>query len=229
MTQDKNKPQSSESPDYEWWVDFKSVWELREAANLYLGFDPEKGGTFYDFNELLKSHERGLILTDSETVWDVKTLKRGGNAEWEDVFYDSKHDNYTQLKDRTSLMDFMNEKIASGQITRVPSGDADNLYFAPKTIVEFFIKAFLNEPPLPLLIALKPKNKGKNSRMSCVKNCYSSHSKEIISQLKNELGRLPNKVEIAEYMKQTYLPDVPLETIKRNFHPSNEISVLKRQ
>lgn len=74
MAQNTNKSQKSELPDYEWWVGFKSIWELRDAANLYLGFDPEKGGTFYDFNELLKSHERGLILTDSETVWDVNTV-----------------------------------------------------------------------------------------------------------------------------------------------------------
>jgi hypothetical protein len=61
-------------PDYEWWIDYKAVWDLKTAANLYLGFDPAKGGTFLDFNDFLKQGLRGFILTDAETIWHTNAL-----------------------------------------------------------------------------------------------------------------------------------------------------------
>src|SRR3989338_3956383 len=223
MPQDKNKSQNSESPNYEWWVDFKSIWELSEAANLYLGFTPQKGGTFYQFNEFLKKYDRGLILTDSETVWDVKTLKKADNFEWEDVFYDDQNIDFNLTKSRTSLKDFMREKIAANKIKSISYDDTNNLYFEPVEIVKFFQQAFLNEPPLELLISLKLRKEDKQPDFLLVKECYHRHGKEIIQHLKTQFGRKPKKIEIAAYIKEKYLPNVSIGTILKNFQPSRDL------
>ncbi|MEZ0261406.1 MAG: hypothetical protein ACAH80_10380, partial [Alphaproteobacteria bacterium] len=123
--------------NYSWWVDYKGVWELKQAANLYLGFDPDVGGTFDSFKELLAKHDSGLILTDSETVWPVSVLKiPGANTEWNDVL--DKDGNC-----KISLETFIKDMIEAGKIKKV-TGDhlPFGLHFKPIEIVSFFQEHF---------------------------------------------------------------------------------------
>ena len=198
--------------NYGWWVNYRSVWTLSEAANLFLGFDPQKGGTFYEFNAILGKHESGLILTDSETVWDIKTLKKKGNLEWEDMFYDQKHGEETYTNNKNSLVNFMNEKILAKKITSLPSDDTDDLYFEPIKIVSLFQECFINEPPQALLIALglniKKMKKAQPISKSALRAEYKKYVLECESKNKRSsweddwdamekaLGKKPTKEQI---------------------------------
>jgi len=136
-------------PDYEHWLKHQSIWELKDAANLHLGFSPEKGGMFSEFNELLSKHEDGLILVDSETLWPVTILKGNeSKVEWNEVF---NHKDECKI----SLELFIRRKIAVQQIKPILSDDfKDGIYFHPKEIISFFQKNFLNPAPEQLLNAL---------------------------------------------------------------------------
>lgn len=168
MNIEVNKPDDTE-PNYFWWVTYKSIWTLKEAANLYLGFDPSKGGTFYQINELLETHKNGLVLTDSETVWDVQELKRKFRTyneseltpsakriasisdpciEFEDIY--DKND-----ESKICLKYFIEGKIKSGEIQPAPSREnSDETYFVPTDIITLFQKYFINTPNEKLLLEL---------------------------------------------------------------------------
>ena len=128
------------TPNYEWWIDYKPLWRLQEAACLYLGFIPGKEETFTDFEGFLVDNpERGFVLTDSETIWHVSLLvNANAKNEWEDFF--DQND-----QSRVSLKELIEEKVKIGEIEGFRS-DAfpDDLCFKPKEIIQLFQGLFLN-------------------------------------------------------------------------------------
>lgn len=135
------------APDYQWWVDYKGIWELKQAANLYLGFDPDKGGCFDTVDDLLAKHDRGLILTDSETVWTVGALKNPEpRMKWDEVFDEDGNC-------KISLEAFIKDRIRAGEIKKIPDDDElpSGIYFKPAEIISFFQKYLLNKPPQDLI------------------------------------------------------------------------------
>lgn len=153
-------------PHYAWWVDYKGVWELKQAANLYLGFNPDKGGTFYMVDDFLAKYDRGLILTDSDTVWSVEALKNPqSSVEWGDVF--DKNGNH-----KTSLEDFVKDRLRVGEINPIIDNNdlPPGIYFKPTEIVSFFQKHLLNKPPRGLLRALGLNTSAASKSFAAPKN-----------------------------------------------------------
>ncbi len=199
-------------PDYEWWVNYKGIWELKDAANLYLGLCPEKGGAFYEFTDLLGAHNTGLILTDSETVWPVQMLKnKSERVEWNDIF-DQRGEN------KISLNNFIKGKIAVGEIEPVSfDGLPHELYFKPIEIIQLFQKYFLNNPPHELLNTLGFKNgRERLTAKERVKKLAQERGPEIINRFYKQHRKEPKKAWVTTQLHKM-LSDIDEATFDRSY------------
>lgn len=197
-------------PDYLWWVDYKGIWELKQAADLYLGFNPDRGGLFDAIDDLLAKHDRGLILTDSETVWSVGALSNPkSGVEWDDVF--DKDGN-----SKISLEAFIIDRIAAGEIKDIHVGgdSPSGLYFKPSEIITLFQKHLLNKPPQDLLTALgidvSQKKATRLISQAALNSAYKKHvhdneQKRIIPTWEEDwiamesiLGKRPTQAQIKD-------------------------------
>jgi hypothetical protein len=173
------------TPNYKWWVEYKSVWRLEDAASLYLGFEPGTNQSFHEFDSLIQeSHKNGFILTDRKTVWHPSFFE-GSDASvgWDDIFdYDN--------QSRISLRGLVEGKIKAGEIDPIPSdASLDDLYFHPKDIVSLFQDILLNIPPKDLLLSLGLKTRGKNSKSSVGTKNIETH-KEYYQKYLDENEKL---------------------------------------
>ena len=167
-----NEIQEAE-PDYEERVLCDPKWSLKDAANLFLGFDPEKGGTFYQFEDLITSNNSGLILTDSETIHSVKILK----LQKPKVVFKDSSDLQNKIRSEKITMEKLSDDLLpegvvllEGFVKDHPDLDYDDdLNFDPIKIIIFFQKHFLNTPPQSLLSALGLKKRTVKDQSMCRK------------------------------------------------------------
>jgi hypothetical protein len=206
------------SPDYAWWVDYKGVWDLRQAANLYLGFEPDTGGTFYEFSDLLEKYDRGLILTDSNTLWSVNMLI--SPEQHSDQVFDKDGNS------KISLENFVKDKVRLGVIHPVVGNDglSSGLHFKPEKIILFFKENFLNQPPQELLDILElNKQESDRSENSSQNNQfyedefenipYTPAYLEFMLHAAKELNLSPDKratmSHITKWLNDNWPPNLP--------------------
>lgn len=130
---------------YKQWIDNQGVWKLKDAANLYLGNDPNGGqgftGMYGSESKTVTRHGQGILLSDSETIFLLND-----NGEWKLPL---------SRLENTSLEYFIRRHIAGENLQPASTdGLEEGLYFKPKEIIEFFQSRFLNVPPKALLIEL---------------------------------------------------------------------------
>lgn len=149
---------------YKRWASYPT-WSLKQAADLYLGTDPDKSQSFiYLGDRYLHGSGAGFALESDETIAEY---------DYNGKFIQPPDDNFDHIFNdepdphapRYLLESFVRSHMDAGHIKAVKDDGPEKLYFKPEIIVDFF-KNYLGRTyrPEALYMAMAPETEPKPKR-----------------------------------------------------------------